>query len=161
MTIKLARVDQRLVHGQIITAVAPSAGVNTIIAVDDTLAKDQVMASITEGTGESKGFKTKVLSIQDAIQAYQDEKYHKRSVLLITRNINDMYELAKNGIEIPELMIGGASPKPNTVKIINEVSITEEDFKQLEEMNHQGTKIYVQVVPSSKRIDYKEIASKF
>lgn len=157
-----ARVDERLIHGQIMTAIAPSSGANLILLVDDDAAKDAFMKSIHEATGSSKGMRARVLSNEEAIKHWKKNRFGNNKVLLITQTIASMHQLIESGVKVDKLNIGGKSQKPNTVSIINEVSITSEEFNLLKDLNdNYNTEVYVQALPNMKRVDYKGIVDKF
>lgn len=157
-----ARVDERLIHGQIMTAIAPSSGANLILLVDDAAAKDTFMKGIHEATGSSKGMKARVLSNQETIKHWEKNQFGNNKVLLITQTIEGMHELIKAGVKVDKLNVGGKSQKPDTVSIINEVSITQEEFERLKDLNdNYNVEIYVQALPNMKRVDYKNVVDKF
>lgn len=157
-----ARVDERLIHGQIMTAIAPTSGANLILLVDNDAAKDPFMKSIHEATGSSKGMKARVLSIEETIRHWEKNKFGNNKVLLISQTIVGMHKLIISGIHVDKLNVGGKSQKPNTVTIINEVSITKEEFEMLKDLNdNYNVEIYVQALPNMKRVDYKGVLDKF
>ncbi len=157
-----ARVDERLIHGQIMTAIAPSSGANLIILCDDKSTSDPFMKSIHESTGSSKGMKTRVLTIEETINHWEENQFGNNKVLLITQTIETMYKLVKAGIVVKSINVGGKSKKPGTVTIINEVSITHEEFEILKELNVKyNAEVYVQALPSNKKVDYSGIAKRF
>lgn len=89
-------------------------------------------------------------------------QFGKNKVLLITQTIEGMHELIKAGVKVDKLNVGGKSQKPDTVSIINEVSITQEEFDRLKDLHdHHSVEIYVQALPNMKRVDYKNVVDKF
>lgn len=157
-----ARVDERLIHGQIMTAIAPSSGAGLLILVDDAAAKDPFMKSIHEATGSSKGMKARVLSLEETLRHWNKNQFGDNKVLLITQTIAGMHALIKGGVKIEKMNVGGKSKKPETTTIINEVSITQEEFELLQDMNdHYQVEVYVQALPNMKKVNYAGVADKF
>lgn len=157
----LARVDQRLIHGQIVTAIAPTSGGNSIILANDGVAGDAFLKSISETTGSSGNSKAQVLSLQDTIDAWNINQFGDRKVLLITKDIYDMKKLIDGGVVIEKLNIGNNAQKAGKINIINEVGLDEKEFNILKEINDNGAEVFVQALPSFKRVKYSEIANKF
>ena len=53
--INLARVDERLIHGQVMLTLSQRAGVNSIFVVDDVVAKDKFMKDLYKSAGGRTG----------------------------------------------------------------------------------------------------------
>lgn len=70
--INLARVDERLIHGQVMTTLSQKAGVNSIFVVDEVVAKDKFMRGLYKSAGGRTGQKTIVIT-PDKAKYYWDE----------------------------------------------------------------------------------------
>ena len=55
--ITFARVDSRLIHGQIVTKWAKSSGANTIYIIDDAVRSDDFSMDIYMASGKRYGFR--------------------------------------------------------------------------------------------------------
>ena len=75
--INLARVDERLIHGQVMLTLSQRNGVNSIFVVDDVVAKDKFMKDLYKSAGSRTGKKTIVMTI-DKAKFYWDEYEFKR-----------------------------------------------------------------------------------
>ena len=73
--ISLARVDERLIHGQVMTNLSKKSGANSIFIVDDLVAKDPFMTSIFNSAGSRTGLKVKILTIDDAIKEWNENQF--------------------------------------------------------------------------------------
>ena len=68
--IVLARVDDRLIHGEVVTAWTPSLSANRIVIVDDTVAADKFNKRVLMALAQ-QGTKVAVLSVEGATKALQ------------------------------------------------------------------------------------------
>lgn len=161
--VSLARIDERLIHGQVMTNLSKKSGANSIFIVDDVVAKDAFMTSIFKSAGSRTGLKVKILTLSDAIKEWNENKFEDNSCILLTRTIKTMYELVKGGCVIEELNLGGIAKKPGTTSIINAVAITADECAMLVELRDiYGVKnIYFQSIPSNKAVDLKSAEKKF
>jgi len=161
--VSLARVDERLIHGQVMTNLSKKSGANSIFIVDDVVAKDPFMTSIFKSAGSRTGLKVRILTLSEAIKNWNKNKFDNYSCILLTRTIATLYELIKGGCAIEELNLGGIAKKPGTRSIINAVAITADECSKLVELRDKyGVKnIYFQSIPSSKAIDLKDAEKKF
>ena len=86
--VNLARVDERLIHGQVMLTLSKRAGVNSIFVVDDTVAKDQFMKGLYKSAGSRTGQKTIVMTL-DKCKYYWDEfKFKEYSCILIAKTVD-------------------------------------------------------------------------
>lgn len=161
--ISLARVDERLIHGQVMTNLSKRSGANAIFVVDDMTAKDAFMNSIFLSAGSRTGLKVKIFTVEQAISYWKEQQFEQYNCILLTKNIGTMYELARAGVRIEELNLGGIARKPDTVVVLSTVCIKPEEAKQLEEMQraYGVSEIYFQTVPASRRMELAEALKKF
>ena len=159
----LARVDDRLIHGQVMTNLSKKSGANSIFIVDDMVANDNFMKNIFMSAGSRTGLKVKIFSVADAVAYWNETQFENFKCILLTKTIDVMYEVAKAGVKINELNLGGIAKKPNTVAILSAVCIKAEDAAHLEEMQKDmGIQdIYFQTIPSSKRVELADALKKF
>ncbi len=64
----IARVDARLIHGQVMTNLSKSAGANAIFVADDAAAHDEFTKNIILGAGGRTGLKVRVLKEEGAVR---------------------------------------------------------------------------------------------
>ena len=103
--IVLARVDDRLIHGEVVTAWTPSLSANRIVIVDDTVAADKfnkrvLMALAPQGT------KVAVLSVEGATKALQKPDPGNERVIVLTKTPIVFEQLLDGGVEIKEVCLG-------------------------------------------------------
>ena len=145
----LARVDARLIHGQVMTSLSKSAGATAIFVADDPSAHDPFTKNIILGAGSRTGLKVRVLKEDGAVRYWNDRQY-------------DDYHIIRGGVPMKELNLGGIPQKPGLTSIIKEVAINKEQLKILQELEKDyGIDVYFQAIPSSRRVSLKEAARLF
>src|SRR5699024_5150527 len=105
MGVVLARIDQRLVHGIVVTQWVSAVKAKRIMVVDDDVEQDEprkaaMRLSKPAGTGMS------LIGKDKAINNFKDGKYDNHNVLLVVNNVEILLELVRNGVEIPKVNIG-------------------------------------------------------
>ncbi len=163
--INLARVDERLIHGQVMTTLSQKAGVNSIFVVDEIVAKDKFMRGLYKSAGSRTGQKTIVITPEKAMYYWDEFNFKDYSCILIAKTIAVMYELVKHGVVMKELNIGGIAKKdPQTDLLVTKaVYLNKEEAKMLKEMQEKyGVEdIYFQATPSLPRTELKDVLKKF
>ncbi|XKM13505.1 PTS sugar transporter subunit IIB [Orbaceae bacterium ac157xtp] len=161
--IVLARVDNRLIHGQVATNVSKAAGANALFVVDDHSANDEFTKNVILGAGARTGHKIRVLKEDGAVRYWNDRQYDDFNVILITKNIEVMYKIIKAGVPITNLNLGGLPLVEGATKIIKEVSINRDQLNLLIDLqnSYPNMDIYFQATPSLKKVTLQEAIKMF
>ncbi|QIQ22202.1 PTS system mannose/fructose/N-acetylgalactosamine-transporter subunit IIB [Zophobihabitans entericus] len=150
----LARVDSRLIHGQVATNVSKSAGANALFVADDLSANDEFTKNIIMGAGSRTGYKIRVLKEDGAIRYWEDRQYDDFNVMLITKSIEIMHKIIKGGVPVENLNLGGLPQVPGATPIISEVAINKAQLDLLVDLQntYPNMNIYFQATPSLKKV---------
>ena len=157
--IKLARVDFRLMHGQVVTNWIKQVSADAILIVDDKLASDKFLAQVFLMVAPP-GVKISIKSMKKAIQGAKEDRYNGLNLLVLFKSIENAKKAYDNGFPLKELQIGGLGNGSNKVMISNEIFLSEEEADMLEEMNKNGLKINLQVTPKDPLVGLDEALKK-
>ena len=80
-TINLVRIDDRLIHGQVMTKWSKGMGTNAIYVIDDVTAADDFMKDIYISTNSSANLKIEVYSVDEAVEEYKKNQYGDDKVI--------------------------------------------------------------------------------
>ncbi|MGG5342013.1 PTS system mannose/fructose/N-acetylgalactosamine-transporter subunit IIB [Enterococcus sp. AZ192] len=163
--INLARVDERLIHGQVMMTLSQKSGVNSIFVVDDVVAKDKFMRELYKSAGGRTGQKTIVIT-PDKAKFYWDEyNFKEYNCILITKTISVIYDLVTHGVPMKELNIGGIAQKDpeKDLLVTKSVYLNRSDAEKLKDLNENyGVEdIYFQATPAAPKSMLKEVLAKF
>ncbi|MBD0889732.1 PTS system mannose/fructose/N-acetylgalactosamine-transporter subunit IIB [Lactobacillus gasseri] len=147
MSICAARVDERMIHGQVAMVWTNVVGANRILVANDDVVKDDLKI---EGLKLAKpaGIKLSICSIQRAIENLKNNKYGEDNVFLITRNIPDMANIINGGVDLKEFNVGNISSKDGSQQIKKSVNVTPKDIEIIKDLINKGIKITAQMVPN-------------
>lgn len=158
----LARVDARLIHGQVMTSLTKSAGATAIFVADDATAHDPFTKNIILGAGSRTGLKVRVLKQEGSIRYWNDRQFDDFNVILLTKTIEAMAEIVRGGVPIKELNLGGLPLKPNLKSVIKEVSIDKDQLDILVDLrDNYGVNVYFQAIPSSRKVSLADAEKMF
>jgi PTS system mannose-specific IIB component len=147
MSIVHARVDERLIHGQVATVWTNTIGAQRIMVVNDTAVKDQMQISALK-MAKPAGIKLSILSKRKAIEKILAGNYDEEKVFLITKNIEDMAALIEAGVPLKAFNVGNISQKENSKPIKKSVALTEADIQIIRQLSDKGIAITAQMIPS-------------
>ncbi|MBL4934052.1 MULTISPECIES: PTS system mannose/fructose/N-acetylgalactosamine-transporter subunit IIB [Clostridium] len=163
--INLARVDERLIHGQVMVTLSQKSGVNSIFVVDEVVANDKFMRELYKNAGSRTGQKTIVITPEKAKFYWDEYQFKDYNCILIAKTVKVMYDLVKHGVPMKELNIGGIAQKDanKDLLVTKSVYINKEDVDRLVEMKQKyGVEnIYFQATPSAPKTELKDVVSKF
>ena len=145
-TIEMARVDNRLIHGQISVRWCSKLEINTIIVINDALAQNKVQQGLLD-MAVPDDYPTRYYSLQGAIDKLQNLSSDKK-ILLIFENIRDLQSIVAAGIKIPYINIGNLDMSPGKRHIAASTSLSQEEMDWLTSQAQSGTKVEVRRIPS-------------
>ena len=106
--ILVARIDDRLIHGQVMTAWVKSYPINHILIVDDELAKNQFMLNIYKAAMPA-GIKVSITSKAGGVELLKQDPLPGENYLILAKVPEVFAYLLDNGIPLTKLVVGGQS----------------------------------------------------
>ena len=143
MTIVHARVDERLIHGQVATVWTNTVGAQRIMVVNDAAVKDQLQIGALK-MAKPAGVKLSILSKRKAIEKILAGNYDEEKVFLIA----DMAALIDGGVPLQSFNVGNISQKEGSRAIKKSVALTDEDIQTVRRLTDNGVTITAQMIPS-------------
>lgn len=151
MNIVLARIDDRLIHGQVATIWTKVTNCERIIVCDDDVANDSIRATLLKQVAPP-GIKASVVSIDKAIRAYNNPKYETTKCLLLFTNPSSVLKMVEAGVNITSVNIGGMSFKEGKRQITNAVSVNDADVAAFKALADKGIELEIRKVDTDSKV---------
>lgn len=147
-----ARIDNRLVHGQVGNSWAGASNCNLIVVADDQCASDPVQQSVMKMTADSTGVGIRFFTIQKTIDIIHKASSSQR-IFIVCRDPSSMRQLIENGVLITSVNVGNMHIKPGK-KMYHEAHVyaDADDIADFETIKTYGTEVYIQILPGDKKI---------
>ena len=156
----LARIDTRLLHGQVATNWTKATNPNRIIVVSDSVSKDDLRKKLIEQAAPP-GVRAHVIPLDKLVQVYNDPRFGDTKALLLFENPQDALAVIEKGVEIPELNIGSMAHSVGKIQINNVLSVDQADVDTYKKLRDLGVKFDVRKVSGDSPSDlFKLIAAK-
>ncbi|WP_326717698.1 mannose/fructose/sorbose PTS transporter subunit IIA [Vagococcus jeotgali] len=155
----LARVDSRLLHGQVATAWTKATGPNRIIVVSDTVAKDDLRKKLIEQAAPPE-VRANVIPIEKMIEISKDPRFGGTKALVLFENPEDVVRVVEGGVEIDEVNVGSMAHTLGKVVVSKVLSMNEEDVEAFETLKEKGVKFDVRKVPNDSKANMDELLKK-
>jgi fructoselysine/glucoselysine PTS system EIIB component len=148
--IRLTRIDDRLLHGQVAFTWVPSLAANCLIIANDKVAKDEFM-KLTLGLAKPVGTKLLIMSLKDAATFLNDEKNNNQRILLIINSVMDAYTISVDVPQIRSVNFGGLRSKEGSKLISKAIAITEDDLLEIKKLISKGIELEIRQVPTDSK----------
>ncbi|KAA6472228.1 mannose/fructose/sorbose PTS transporter subunit IIA [Bacillus swezeyi] len=155
----LARVDSRLLHGQVATAWTKTTTPNRIIVVSDAVSRDDLRKKLIEQAAPP-GVKANVVPISKMIEVAKDPRFGDTKALLLFENPLNVLRVIDGGVDIKEVNVGSMAHSTGKVAVSNVLSMGREDVEAFEKMKEKGIQFDVRKVPSDSRANMDDILKK-
>jgi len=151
------RVDDRLIHGQIVTAWCQTLGIQQIIAVDDELASNPMLQSIMT-MGVPTQYSLQILTVENAKAMLQQGSDKNR--LLIVRFCHMLGSMKEEIKDAEHINLGNSSKIPESIFQLARgvgwyIYLSQSDAELLSDLVEDGgATVFSQQLPQEKRLDW-------
>lgn len=143
----LARVDSRLLHGQVATSWTKSTGPDRIIVVSDAVSKDELRKGLIMKAAPP-GVKAHVVPLKKIIQVEKDPRFGATKAMLLFENPQDALTVIKEGVSVKKLNIGSMAHSVGKVLVNKVISMDQHDVDTFKELERMGIEFDVRKVPA-------------
>ena len=154
------RIDDRLIHGQIVTAWVKTLGTERIIAIDETMANNPLMKSIMT-MGVPSNIKASIVTTEEARTLLKDNTKKTLVVVRFARNLLPLIEELSNAKHVN---IGNCSKQEKEafnyrggVGVGQLISLTSDDVDTLNAFANRNISVIMQQIPTDKRVSWEDI----
>jgi len=152
----LYRVDDRLVHGQVVEGWVPHLQAEELAVVSDEIAADEMLLTIMR-FATPEGVALKVMTVAEAALYLPGAESSSRKVLLLLPGLAEAVALTEKGFKIPSLNIGGMHYSAGkNLSIGKAIFLNDQDCAALRTLSAAGIKIEGRGVPSDTPLNLME-----
>lgn len=159
LKINLARVDTRLLHGQVATAWTPASKADRIIVASDEVAQDDLRKQLIKQAAPG-GVKANVVPISKLIEASKDPRFGNTHALILFQTPQDALRAVEGGVEINELNVGSMAHSTGKTMVNNVYQWTKKTLLLLKKLRDLGVTFDVRKVPNDSKKNLFELIQK-
>lgn len=153
--IVLVRIDDRLIHGQVMTSWLNYTSANKIMIIDDEVANDAFMKSVLK-TCVPANVKLATFTVEKAAARLKKGFAGDKCIILV-KYPKTLYRLMSEGIVFDHVNIGGMGVSGDRTKFFRNISASEEEKKMLKELVEAGSKIGVRIIAEDGETDISKM----
>ena len=156
----LARIDSRLLHGQVATAWTKTTQPTRIIVVSDIVAKDDLRKKLIQQAAPP-GVKAHVVPVHKMIElAKDDQHFGGQRALLLFENPQDALRAVEGGVPLETINVGSMAHSPGKVQPNKVLAFNQDDIDTFAKLKELGLKFDVRKVPNDSKGNMDEIIKK-
>jgi mannose PTS system EIIAB component len=153
----LARIDTRLLHGQVATAWTKTTQPTRIIVVSDEVAQDELRKKLIQQAAPS-GVHAHVVPIHKMIDlAKDDQHFGGQRALLLFENPRDVLRAVEGGVPLDTINVGSMSHSPGKVQPNKVLAFDQQDIDTFAKLKEKGLKFDVRKVPGDSKGNMDDI----
>lgn len=156
--IGLLRVDDRLVHGQVVTKWVQESGAKMIVIVDNYLATNAYLSNVFK-MAAPQGMEVITLSAEDFVSKFKKGELNKK-LLILFKSVDTLHETYNLGFQVDKVQVGGVGAGAGRKLIYHTVALSEDEIVKLINIEKKGTEVYFQRVPDDRVQSLQSIVRK-
>lgn len=148
MPLSMVRIDDRLIHGQVVLGWSRVLKPDRIAVTNDRIARSAWERKFYTASVPPH-IKVSFLTLDEAVVELLNNLYKNESVLMLFEAVRDVYALVQKGVKLDEINVGGLHHREGAEELLPYVFITEEDRDLMRELVKSGVTLKAQDVPGN------------
>ena len=158
MSLRLVRIDDRLIHGQVVAVWLRALGAQRIVIVDDATSRDEFLREVLT-LAAPQGVPVEVHGVADGAVRLIELAATPEPVMVLARSPRSVLGLRLAGVPIDVVDLGGMGSGPGRKRLHKSISVSPDELRELRDIEQLGTRVEVQIVIDDRPIPFRSIDS--
>lgn len=150
MGVVFTRVDERMIHGQVMSAWAKVLSIDEVILVNDKVVHDDFQKSVME-ISVPTGIELRIVSVDDAYEILSHADFDGSRTMVLFRDLHDAVRMVDKGYTFDSIDIGGIYHKEGKTEYAKALSLDQNDMKDLRMLLDKKIDVFFQVAPMTQK----------
>ncbi len=151
MPIVLVRVDDRLIHGQVVMGWVPHLQAREVVVVAEAAAADETQKALMQ-MAMPEGVQLRVLGVAEAVRQLREPEEARR-ILVLVPSPQEALKLLEGGLDFTRLNVGGLHYTAGRVQLGKAIFLNPQDQEALRELARRGVVLEGRALPGDVPID--------
>ncbi|MBI5574029.1 MAG: PTS sugar transporter subunit IIB [Elusimicrobia bacterium] len=152
MSIVLIRIDDRLIHGQVIEGWLKTVHADTILVVSDEVVNDEIQKQLM-GLAVPENIKLTIADVKNSVEIINAGHETEERIFVLVPDIETVSKMIELKVEMESLNLGGLHWSQGKTQYMKAVSLDEKEIKQIKEIKKRGIEIESRALPMDDRMD--------
>lgn len=153
------RIDDRLIHGQVLEGWVHNLGLTKIIIVSDRICNDENLIQILEFS-VPKRIKVEFFNICEMSEKIKESYLEKEDVIVLFEKPADVLSLLDYGVVIRSINVGCMHFTGYNVRVEKSVALSDDDIQDFKDISAMGTEVECRSLPQDKKLDMIELINR-
>lgn len=150
--IQLVRIDERMIHGQVVAQWIRCIHCEKILLVDDKVFADDFLKKVVKMACPSD-IELEVATIDMAVEYLKDEKADSKALMVLVRHPDTIEAMVDKGVPVPKLNLGGMGMKPGRKRLYHNIALSQAEIETFKRLAEKGVETTIQMTPSERVVD--------
>jgi len=156
MALKLVRVDDRLIHGQVVAIWLKALNAKRIVIVDDRTARDEFVSEVIK-MAAPPGVAVEIHDIAAGIERVRQLVDDPEPAFVLMRSPVTAVRLREAGVEFPVLNVGGIGAGPGRKPLYRNISASPEELAAMRTLESMGTSVELRIVENDRPVAFRSV----
>ncbi len=156
----LARIDERLLHGQVCTKWMQATHANVIVLADDDLVNDKFTCKIFMGM-KPAGTELQIFTVDQAIEYLKEDSPENEKVMLLTKCAQSFLRMNEAGVVYDKIICGSAAVSGNKYgkrkKLIRDLFASDSEKDAMRALIEKGVTMVYQLAIDNAPVDLAKL----
>lgn len=156
MGLRLVRVDDRLIHGQVVAIWLKALGARRILIVDDRTAHDEFLREVLELAAPA-GTPVEIHDLASGTERVREAVAGPEPVFVLVRSPVTALRLREAGAEFPLLNVGGLGAGPTRKPLYRNISASPDERDAMRQLERMGTRVELRIVENDRPVAFASV----
>jgi mannose/fructose/N-acetylgalactosamine-specific phosphotransferase system component IIB len=156
MSIVLARIDNRLIHGQVLESWVPYVNADCIVVANDQVAGNAFQKLLMEAA-VPRGIRIIIDTVEKVADMFSTSELIDRKVLLLLASSQDALAIHRRGVGCGKLNLGNMHGGQGKQRVTCTIALDPADVDNLRLLEVDGVRVVSQCIPSDRELDWKKL----
>lgn len=155
MDVVLARIDDRLIHGQVVVGWVRALDARRLVVVNDTVARNAMQRALMEMCVPS-GLAVEFHGVVEGARAVR-ESHGKGATILLFSNPADVVAFAEAGFPLETVNVGGMHFAEGKRQLSRSLCVDDADLEAFRKLRRLGVEVEVRAVPGDPKVPLEKM----
>jgi PTS system mannose-specific IIB component len=156
MSVRHLRIDNRLVHGQVVVSWLQAERADTILVANDVIAGDEFQRTMLLAVKPPSVHEI-ILSIDDTLAYLNDSSHAGEQIFVLVKDPSDALRLHRGGIGVQVMNVGNMAFAVGSKRVTRTVFVTDSDIEAFSALHDEGVELTARMMPTDRRNDFLQL----
>jgi mannose/fructose/N-acetylgalactosamine-specific phosphotransferase system component IIB len=152
MSVELLRIDDRLVHGQVVEGWLKALHINHIVVASDMVEADDTQKALYH-LAVPHGVELTCLKVADAAHAWKADRWKTDRVLVLVSTPDEALKIYESGAPMKAVNLGGLHYREGRVQVLKGISLDDQDVRALKTLSSKKIVLEARPLPLDEPVD--------